>query len=258
MAEFSLTPGICSVTFRALPPEEVLRRTADAGLRAVEWGGDVHAPPADASRLRQLRAATLSHGLAVCSYGAYFRAGPHRAREEFAPALDAAIALGARRIRVWAGTLGSCDADSDAVRAVAAQSREAGRMAADHGIEIGFEFHRRTLTDSVESTLRLLDAVDMENVSTYWQPPVDATADEAIAGLERLRERVCALHVFSWWPGTNRVRLEARREMWERAFETVSAVRSMDALLEFVPGDDTALLAGESATLRSLIGAAME
>ena len=36
--------SLCSVTFRALTPEEVLELAARAELDAIEWGGDVHVP----------------------------------------------------------------------------------------------------------------------------------------------------------------------------------------------------------------------
>src|SRR5690606_1976851 len=118
-------------------------------------------------------------------------------------------------------------------------TREAARMAADHGITIGFEFHRGTLTDTVDSTEWLLDAVGESNVTTYWQPPLDEPVERAVAGLTRLRERVCALHVFSWWPFDTRLPLRERADLWQRVFAVVADTgRPLDALLEFVPEDD--------------------
>lgn len=253
MTDIGLRPGLCSVTYRGLSADATARLAADSGLAAIEWGADVHAPPGDPHVLGQVRELTTGHGLAIASYGSYFRAGPHGS-EEFSPVLTAAVALGAPRIRIWAGALGAAQASSDDVSAVVAQTRAAARMAADLGVELGYEFHRNTLTDSVESTLALLDAVDEPNVSTYWQPPVGAGDDQAIAGLTALRERVCAMHVFSWWPDTHRVPLAARPDLWRRAFAVAAEIsRPMDALLEFVPDDDPNLLAAESATLGELI-----
>jgi Sugar phosphate isomerases/epimerases len=253
LTDNGLRPGICSVTYRALTPEAAAELAATSGLRAIEWGADVHAPPDDPDRLALVRETTRERGLAIASYGSYFRAGPH-GPEEFAPVLAAAVTLGASRIRIWAGTLGSAQAARDDVDAVVVRTRAAARQAADHGIDLGYEFHRNTLTDSVESTLALLDAVDEPNVSTYWQPPVGAGTDEAVAGLTALRERVCALHVFSWWPDTQRLPLSAREDLWRRAFAVAAGTgRPMDALLEFVPDDDPDLLGSESATLNELI-----
>ena len=40
-----MRPGLVSVTFRALPADEVLRLMLRSGLGCIEWGGDVHVPP---------------------------------------------------------------------------------------------------------------------------------------------------------------------------------------------------------------------
>jgi hypothetical protein len=69
---------------------------------------------------------------------------------------------------------------------------------------------------------------------------------EALDVLRRL-PRVPAVHVFSWWPGSTRLRLRERRELWRAVFATFTAG---DALLEFVPDDDPALVSEEAEELR--------
>ena len=39
-----LIPGLVSVTFRQLSPEDIIDITYASGLKAVEWGSDVHLP----------------------------------------------------------------------------------------------------------------------------------------------------------------------------------------------------------------------
>ncbi|GAA4417977.1 sugar phosphate isomerase/epimerase family protein [Actinokineospora soli] len=241
--------GLCSVSFRRLAAGRVVDLVADTGLATVEWGADVHAPPADLDAVVGLRERCAARGVAVASLGSYFRAGPG---DEFGPVLEAAVALGAPRVRVWAGVKGSADADADDVREVVERTRAAARMARERGVEVAFEFHHGTLTDSPASTLRLLDAVDEPNVSTYWQPPLDVPDGEAVAGLEALLPRVSGLHVFSWWPGKERLPLSARAALWREVF-AVTGGKDVDALLEFVPDDDPAVLAREAATLAELV-----
>ena len=49
-------PGLCSVTMRQLGVEEVAKLAAESGLRAIEWGGDIHVPPGDpTARTRRAR-----------------------------------------------------------------------------------------------------------------------------------------------------------------------------------------------------------
>src|SRR5882757_9894660 len=70
-----LSPGLCSVTLRAHPPDEVLAVARSGGLEVIEWGGDVHVPVGDLGRAREVGARTEYAGLEVCSYGSYFGRG---------------------------------------------------------------------------------------------------------------------------------------------------------------------------------------
>ncbi|MGW2182197.1 sugar phosphate isomerase/epimerase family protein [Streptomyces sp. NPDC001732] len=242
--------GLCSVTFRGLPAEEVARRAADAGLDVIEWGADVHAPWTEPDTLRAVRDASDRYGLTCCSYGSYYRATPGET-DGFPAVARAAALLGAPRIRVWAGGTGSGTATPEERRETTACLREAARIAADHGLELGLEFHSKTLTDTVASTARLLDEVGADNLRTYWQPPLDAPDDEALAGLAELVDRVGAVHVFSWWPGNHRLPLAEREDLWNGVFDLLHRRgKRPQALLEFVPGDDPAVLVREATTLR--------
>jgi sugar phosphate isomerase/epimerase len=153
--------------------------------------------------------------------------------------VDSARALGAPRIRIWAGRAGmACAAVAEAVHAAAAEAGE---------IEVALEFHGGTLTETAESAVELLAAAG--DARTYWQPPQGVPDREALAGLRMVRPWLSALHVFSWWPRDERQPLAARAALWREALELAGDV---DALLEFVPGDDPALVAREAATLREL------
>src|SRR5256885_10789300 len=70
-----LHPGLVSVTFRKLPPREVVSLAKQAGLYGIEWNGDVHLPPGDLGKARDLRELTLEAGLQVAAYGSYHRVG---------------------------------------------------------------------------------------------------------------------------------------------------------------------------------------
>lgn len=249
----SIRPGLCSVTFRQLDPAAIAALAADAGLQAIEWGGDVHVPPGDVARAAEVARLTADAGLAVASYGSYFRA---EAGEDVAPVLDAAEALGADRIRVWAGRIGSADATGRERAATVDALAVAAEQAGARGISLALEFHGRTLADDAEQTLRVLDEVGSPHLSTYWQPTVAATDDVAVAEYRRIADRVSAVHVFSWWPSTERLALGARDGLW-RAFAEAAESAPLpprDALLEFVPGDDPSSLAAEAATLRGYLG----
>ncbi|MFI7005284.1 sugar phosphate isomerase/epimerase family protein [Streptomyces sp. NPDC050145] len=244
--------GLCSVTFRRLRALEVARYAVHAGLEVVEWGADVHAPAEDPDTVRAVREISDRYGLTCCSYGSYFRASPGEPAG-FPAVARAAVLLGAERIRVWAGGTGSRYVQPDERHATVLRLREAARIAADHGLTLATEFHGNTLTDTVASTLRLLDEVNAANVHTYWQPPLDVPDEEALAGLTELGDRVAAVHAFSWWPGNTRLPLAERQSLWTAALGLLDG-RGIDTLMEFVPGDDPEVLAHEAAVLRQAAG----
>lgn len=248
--------GLCSITFRGLSPQEVADRAAHAGLSCIEWGGDVHVPPGDAESADRVRLLTEQAGLSVASYGSYLRFdGDEAAHLASADAvLASARALRAPRIRVWAGGTGSRQSSTSQRALTTRRIREFAMRAGEHGIDLGLEFHGGTLTDEIGSTMRLLDEVAAENVRTYWQPHQDMPDGDALQTLRTALPRTSTIHVFSWWPGATRLPLAERADLWRAAFSTLEAEGSdRDALLEFVPDDDPAVLDREAATLRALI-----
>lgn len=251
----AIRPGLCSVTFRALAPGRIVDLAASAGLEAIEWGGDMHVPPGDMVRAEQVAKATADAGLVVCSYGSYFRA---EERDDLTPVLDSAQALGADRVRIWAGRLGSADAAPHERSATIARLQSAASEAGQRGIGLALEFHSDTLADTAPATLSVLNEVDSPALTTYWQPTVAARDDVALAEYEEIAAHVSAMHVFSWWPETKRLRLSERGEFWRRLFAAAAAhpFPPRDALLEFVPNDDPALLSAEATTLRGSIRSA--
>ncbi len=238
------------MTFRQLTARRLAERAARAGLEVIEWGADVHAPPSEPNVLTDVAAATEQHGLRCHSYGSYFRAGASP-DSEAVDIVRAAAVLGATRVRVWAGAVGTADASVADTALVVRGLRRAVEVATDHGLEIATEFHAGTLADSPESVLHLIEAVDRPGLASYWQPPVGMGDDEAVAGLALMADHVVALHAFSWWPGQERRPLAERDRLWRAVAEVLTQrERDIDWLLEFVPGDDPASLAREARSLR--------
>lgn len=248
-----LVPGLCSVTLRASAAEEIISLAVDAGLRTIEWGGDVHVPVGDLRRAAAVRRKTEDAGLAVCSYGSYF--GQDDQPTDFDAVLDTAQALGAQRIRIWAGSLASAVTSAEHRARLVSAVQDAAARAAAAQTQVAFEFHPNTLTDTVDSTLCLLAEVDRPNVATYWQPPIDISDEAAVAGLHRVLDHVVTVHAFSWWPGDHRLPLDSRAELWRRvAAELAGVSRALPVLLEFVPDDAPEAIRPEAAALRVLLG----
>lgn len=251
-----IRPGICSVTFRDLDLAEVVEVTARAGLECIEWSGNAHVLPGDVDTARRARELTEEVGLAVASYGTYLRFDGSDDPGAERDVIQTAQAMGAPRVRVWAGSHDSAEVGPDERALIVRRIQDFADAAGEAGLEVGLEFHGRTLTDEVSSTERLLVEIGRENVRTYWQPHQGMPSDQAVQTLHRVLPQVSTIHVFSWWPMAERLPLSERAELWREVFAVLAAQGShRDALLEFVPGDDPDVLDREAATLRELIGA---
>ena len=88
------------------------------------------------------------------------------------------------------------------------------------------------------------------------QPRLDEPVAPAVDGLRRLLPALAGVHVFSWWPGTNRLPLAARTDLWAAVLDLLTReAEPRDLLLEFVPDDDSTVLAREAEILRRFIQA---
>ena len=246
-----MVPGLMSVTLRGAAPAEVIELAQTAGLGLINWTGDAHVPPSDLAGARRIGRATRASGLTIEGYGSYWRAdGP------FAPWLRAAVTLGAPRIRVWAGTLGSADAGAGARSGVARAIARAADSAAGEGIELALEFHPGTCNDSPAAWRWLAAEVSALRhaggpVLTYWQPNPGQGAHEALSDLAALAGPLAGCHVFAWDEVSNRFPLWDRRDLWRAVFAGLP--ESTAALLEFVRGDDHVQLLEDAAVLRRLV-----
>ncbi|SDR20666.1 sugar phosphate isomerase/epimerase family protein [Thermostaphylospora chromogena] len=247
-----MTAGMCSVTYRHLPADRIIELAVGAGLERIEWGQDAHIPLGGEAEAHRVGEATRAAGLTVSSLGSYYRAGEIDDLEEdrrvWRRVLAAARALGAPRVRVWAGKTGSASVTPAERRRTLDALKRCVDTAGD--VVVATEFHDGTLTDDAVSARAMLDEVP--GLRTYWQPPNGMPDGEALQGLRTVLDRLEAVHVFSWWP-TPRQRwpLDHREGLWRAVMDVVASTgRPIDALLEFVPGDDPAVLGREAATLR--------
>lgn len=243
-------PGLVSVSFRHMTPEAICAACAQAGLQAIEWGGDVHVPPGG-SNARAVAAMTRDHGLAVSSYGSYFRLG--QPLDALRANLDTALALGTDIVRIWAGQKGSADMDDAARGEAVAQLLQAAEMAKACGITLGLEYHGGTLTDSRASARRLLaeTAEAADTVKFYWQPRWDWPEAERLASLEDVRERLSHIHAFTWRHangGVTRLPLKEGAAMWQPVL--ASLPEGTNVLLEFFPDDSVDAMRQDAKTLQ--------
>ncbi len=249
-------PGLVSITFRQLSVAEIIALVTQAGLAAVEWGGDIHAPHGDEAQARAIARMGADAGLRVAAYGSYYRVG-HAETGPFEAVLASAAALGARLIRVWAGRQGSDSADESYFDRVVSDSRRIAELAQAEQIGIVYEFHGNTLTDTNAAAVRLLQEVDHANVRSLWQPPRYATRAGNLAGLEALRPWLENLHVFHWHQQTGKRRplAEGEDDWLDYLAQASCCGRARYALLEFVEDDAPEAFLRDAATLLQWLAA---
>ncbi len=244
--------GLVSVTFRKLGTDEIIALTRLSGLQSIEWGGDVHVPPGDLRKAREVGAMTRGEGLEVAAYGSYYKLG--MSGEEALPfesVLETAVALGAPVIRVWAGSEGSEKAGRERDK-VLRDARRAAELAAAAGVRVGLEFHAGTLNDTPEAARLLWKELDHPALCSLWQPLVSLSESENDEALEAVLPRLSHVHVFHWLPNYERRPLAEGSIQWSRWLKTILNHRKeTPLLLEFVAGDDPANLPAEAAALRS-------
>ncbi|WEX73909.1 sugar phosphate isomerase/epimerase [Sinorhizobium numidicum] len=254
MSDFE--PALCTVTFRKMPADAIVRLAVNARLAAIEWAGDTHVPPGDGPTARHVARLCERAGLAT-SYGSYVTP-PTDDLSAFMRALDTAIALGASNIRIWPGTRqrDSEDYNADERRAAADAIRDMGAEAVRHGVTVSLEYHPQSLTDDTQSARRLIEAIAHDNVYLYWQPRPGLELDEALAEVGELGEHVSHVHVFAWDADRNRFPLKSASEYWRTVLSAMPASRWSGrrfAMLEFVANDDPAAFFEDAATLRQIL-----
>jgi 3-dehydroshikimate dehydratase len=248
-----LIPGLVSVTFRSLGPQDVIRLVKQTGLRAIEWGGDIHVPQGDTARAREVGQRTIEAGLMISGYGSYYRLGDDGSN--FEPVLASAVALGAPTIRVWAGTKGSVDCSlADRARIIADALRVA-ELASRWSITISLEYHGDTLTDTRESVQALLIELAHPNIQFLWQPPNGESFDASACRLLEVLPRMRNVHVFHWWPtAAERHPLIKGADRWMAYIDIIRTTgRDVDFLLEFTAGNSADQFLADAAVLRRLL-----
>lgn len=253
--------GLVSITFRQLNPGQIIDLVNEANDSIIEWGGDSHVPHGDTRIAEEVGRQTREAGLDVSCYGSYYRLGlagfdPGNGAAkypDFSAVLDSAIALGAPLIRVWAGRGNSADMDEKTRREAEEDALRIAEQAHAHGIGIAYEYHAKTLTDEIDSALRLLKATNHPAVSTLWQPPNDKPESYILESLDSVLPRLSNVHVFHWiFPDGQRERrpLCEGRDRWMSYLKMLQPLAPRDYLIEFVHGDTTEQYLEDSACLK--------
>ena len=237
--------GICSISFRPHSPEEILNEMQKGGLSYIEWGSDVHCPPEKAQEIAGLQKA---YGIQCSSYGTYFCLGTTPIRE-LSGYIAAAKTLGTDILRLWCGDKNSEEYTETEKAALFADCKAAAEMAEQNGVVLCMECHNNTYTNTKESALELMQAVNSQHFRMYWQPNQYRTYEENVASATLLAPYTRHLHVFNW-KGNARYPLLGAKEIWREYLACFAGPRTL--LLEFMPDDKIETLKTEANALKEI------
>ena len=259
-----LKSGLVSISFRKYGVGEILNMCEKARLDCIEWGGDKHVAHGDTALAEKVARMSADAGIEIASYGSYYKAGFSENSPDnplaFGAALDSALALGAKTVRVWAGSgINSSEINPVQRREIVDDLLRIGEMAAGFDIKVSMEFHGGTLTDCNESAVRLRHELsDALNVDFYWQPKLEYSDAECLEGIGALMPEINHIHVFQWVLGADgrfvRKLLETGRERWLKFLREINADgRKHAAMLEFFADDSEDNFYKDAATLKQII-----
>ena len=244
--------GLVSVSFRNLDTDTIINMVKKSGLDAIEWGGDIHVPHGDTKKAQKVHEECMLNNITCPSYGSYYRIGEYDdPNDEFMSVIECASALNAKTIRVWAGTKGTEEADEPYIKKITDETIMICKMAAGHGINVAFEYHRNTLTDNISSAVDLLESVNADNLYSYWQPEVGMAFNDNINVIKRIRGYVSNIHVFKW-DELKRLPLREGQQEWKEYLKLFREGEHF-ALLEFVADDSTDQFFEDAEILKELI-----
>ncbi|NLG81176.1 MAG: TIM barrel protein [Bacilli bacterium] len=247
-----LKTGLVSVTFRKLTPLEIVTLVNKAGLKAIEWGGDIHVPHGNTKKAEEVYKLTMEAGLEVASYGSYYKP-LSEGTPEFEAVLDTACALQTKTIRIWAGGKRSRDVDERYWDSIIEDTVINAKKAEKVGISLAFEYHDHTLTDTIESALRLINAINLPNVFLYWQPAVNVSVTKRCEDLQQVYPYLSNLHVFEW-EGWTRLPLEQGIDNWRTYLSKIPNSEKVHyAMLEFVQNDSPEQFLQDAEILKLLV-----
>ena len=241
--------GLVSVSFRSHTPQDILTAMNRAGLDCIEWGGDIHAPAEDMEKVGLLAVLQKEYGVICSSYGSYFRIGVSPL-EELPSVVAAAKTLGTNIIRLWAGNEGSAAYTGQKKEDFFSECRKIANIGVENNVIFCLECHNWTYTDTKETALELMEAVDSPNFRMYWQPNQFKSIEENIAYAKLLAPYTEHIHVFNW-KGEQKMPLGEAVDVWKRYLTAFDTNKTL--LLEFMPDGDIHSLEREAAALRRIV-----
>ncbi|MHB1295029.1 MAG: sugar phosphate isomerase/epimerase family protein [Anaerolineae bacterium] len=191
----------CSIPLIGLPPQRAMTLIAQAGFRKVDLLGRMPHLSLDPSECAPaaLRASAATAGVRIANLGTYVGVGladPDRAAQErelaqVRRAIDVAVALTARSIRVKPGNDNLTDIDR-----MAPWFQQAAAYAAAQGIYLGFENHGGAISGDPQRCAELAGKVGSPYFGVLYEPcNLAAAGVDYRAAFDVMKDHIVHVHL---------------------------------------------------------------
>ena len=224
--------GMTSLTFKAKSIEETLKIAKKAGVECIEWGVCENHAGSD-ENVEKIKKLSKDYGIEICSLGSYCKLTSF---EDCIETIELAKKLSAPVIRIWAGEKSPNDCDQEYFDMLVENARKMGDEAAKYGIVISFEFHLNTLTETAESAVKFLKAINHKNVLTHWQGIGAKSIEENLGNRNSVKPYLSGIfHVSNYKAGEGYLLIKDAKERVQAFF---SDYKDTDfcLLVEFTKG----------------------
>lgn len=158
--------GLCSVTFRKKSAAQVVLIAKKAGIRYIEWGGDIHITNADEARI--VKSLCDNEDIKISSYGSYFNSKDFD-KNKWEQVCNIAKIMDAASVRIWLGNKNSEDTSEKEYRKLLENTKKMCDIAAGYGLTVCPECHDNTFNNNTDAILRFKSELKKDNFRTYFQ-----------------------------------------------------------------------------------------
>ena len=171
--------GMTSLTFKKYSVEETMEFAKNAAIDGIEWEVAENHVSSD-ENIEKIKKLSAECGIEIFSLGSYCYLDDEAHCTE---TVETAKKLGAPAIRIWAGRKSPDDVDDEYFAMIVKNTQDMADKAAKYGIVLSFEYHRHSLTETPESAVKLIKAIDRENVKCHWQATNAVSVEENLETL---------------------------------------------------------------------------
>ncbi len=187
--------GLCTIAFKELSLEEVLDLAAEHRFDGVEiWGNAPHIPDEyDPNYVKSISRMAQERELEII-FGSYVDPLMEDYKKHWDTAFRIAEDLGTKIMRVWSRGGSSRNITPEDKAAIISRLGEMSVEAERRGIVLATEMHGNNFTDTADTILELLKAVDHPNLKTYYQPIFAQDSDDPYEAARMIGQYVICVH----------------------------------------------------------------